>query len=135
MDLVVTVPKDRWIDWLAEGDCAGIPGSGREYEFSVWSRPPIQRGERLYIVAHGKLRGYALVTTVSGPLTPDLGLFTWLASSLVATGNREGVSFVEKNVNHRPLKQSTFRFPIGGLDLCVTIWQMITYEKAICSGS
>ena len=76
MDLVVTVPKDRWRDWLAEGDCAGTPTSGREYEFSVGTKPPIQCGERLYIVAHGKLRGYAPVTSVSFIRAPQPGLPT-----------------------------------------------------------
>ena len=65
MDLVVTVPQDRWKDWLAEGDCADTPPSGREYEYTVGTTPPIARGERLYIAAYGKLRGYAPVTAVS----------------------------------------------------------------------
>ena len=64
-DLVVTVPRERWIEWLEEGDCAGTPSTRQEYDFSVGSKPPIQRGERLYIVAHGKLRGYAPVTDIS----------------------------------------------------------------------
>lgn len=58
-DVVVTVPIYGWADWLAEGDCAGEPATGREYIFSVGGRPSIESGERVYIVAHGRLRGYA----------------------------------------------------------------------------
>jgi hypothetical protein len=66
MDLVVTVPKDLWADWLDEGDCAGTPASGEEWGFFVsGAQPPIRQGERLYIVAHGMLRGYAPVTRVA----------------------------------------------------------------------
>ena len=69
-DLVVTVPRERWIEWLEEGDCAGTPETGIVWEFTVGARkPPIKQGERLYIVAHGKLRGYATVTNVSYSLT------------------------------------------------------------------
>ena len=60
MDVVVTVPKDRWGEWLAEGDLAGQRGPGEEYGFYIGGRrPAIQAGERVYIVAHGRLRGHA----------------------------------------------------------------------------
>ncbi len=67
-DLVVTVPKWFWHDWIAEGDAAGQPASGEEwgFGFSRLQRPGIEPGERLYIVAHGRLRGYAPVTRVVG---------------------------------------------------------------------
>lgn len=66
MDLVVTVPKWFWPEWIAEGDPAGHPPSGQEWAFSLGGkRPPISPGDRLYIVAHGKLRGYAPVTRLS----------------------------------------------------------------------
>lgn len=64
-DLVVTVPKDFWQDWLAEGDLAGQQETGEEWGFFVGNKPPIEPGERLYIVAHGRLRGYAPVTRVA----------------------------------------------------------------------
>ena len=65
MDLVVTVPKRLWEHWIAEGDCPGDPPTGEEWGFSVgFRRPPINAGGRLYIVAHGRLRGYAPVTRV-----------------------------------------------------------------------
>jgi hypothetical protein len=62
MDLVVTVPKSRWSDWIGEGD---LPGQEAQYESHFWlSSPPIdlEVGDRCYIVAHGKLRGYAPIT-------------------------------------------------------------------------
>lgn len=64
-DLVVTVPKNIWADWLDEGDCAGDSPTGEEWGFFLGgAKPPINPGERLYIVAWGLLRGYAPVTRV-----------------------------------------------------------------------
>lgn len=69
MDVVVTVPKSMWRDWIAEGD---LPGEPAEYESHFWI--PLRKAfivpedvlrhvlpKRLYIVAHGRLRGYAPV--------------------------------------------------------------------------
>jgi hypothetical protein len=64
MDLVVTVPKKLWPDWIAEGDAAGDAPTGEEWGFHVSQRPRIGRGERLYVVAWGLLRGYAPVVRV-----------------------------------------------------------------------
>lgn len=58
-DVVCTVPKDLWEDWLAEGDWPGDPPGDMESHFWVPTLPKIEPGERVYIVAHGKLRGYA----------------------------------------------------------------------------
>jgi len=58
-DVVVTVPRRQWQYWLREGDLAGSPYTGRFYEFSVGIHPRIEPGERVYIVARGKLRGWA----------------------------------------------------------------------------
>lgn len=58
-DIVVTVPKGQWQAWLGEGD---LPGAEAEYESHFWLPmlpPDIQPDDRVYIVAHGKLRGYA----------------------------------------------------------------------------
>lgn len=63
--LVVTCPKNFWWDWIAEGDAAGDPPTGTEWGWWMSDRgpkPPIEPGERLYIVAWGLLRGYAPVT-------------------------------------------------------------------------
>jgi hypothetical protein len=64
-DLVVTVPKNLWIDWVTEGDAAGQPDSGEEWGFYLGgARPDIEPGEHLYIVAWGRVRGYSPVTRV-----------------------------------------------------------------------
>ena len=66
MDVVVTVPKKLWTDWLAEGSRAGEPPEdpNQGFDFSVPSRPKIERGERVYVVAHGRLRGYARLVSI-----------------------------------------------------------------------
>lgn len=73
MDVVVTVPKGIWEDWLTEGDLAYADDSGHapgwegdnEYGFYLrGTRPNIEPGERVYIVAHGHLRGYAPLTAL-----------------------------------------------------------------------
>lgn len=67
-DVVVTVPMGLWETWLDEGDLAysqqgdiPAPWSGKfDYGFNLYGRQPkIELGERVYIVAHGKLRGYS----------------------------------------------------------------------------
>ena len=71
VDLVGTCPKSFWLEWIAEGDAAGAPESGEEWEW--WTQHSqisrIKPGNRFYIVAHGLLRGYAPVTSVH--LSPD----------------------------------------------------------------
>ena len=67
MDVVVTLPKSfRFAGqvglgaWITEGDPAGAPWSGELWEFATGgARPRIEPGERVYVVHHGKLRGYA----------------------------------------------------------------------------
>ena len=66
-DVVVTVPKALWSEWLEEGDQASPYGPAMwegeaEYHFwvpSAYVANIIEPGERVYIVAHGQLRGYA----------------------------------------------------------------------------
>lgn len=59
-DVVVTCPRYLWNDWLEEGDLPGEAPTGDEYVFYLGGAvPQIQPGERVYICAHGKLRGYA----------------------------------------------------------------------------
>ena len=66
MDLVGTCPKNFWEEWIVEGDCAGTDETGEEYAW--WTRSKavlkLQTGDRLYVVANGKLRGYAPVVRV-----------------------------------------------------------------------
>jgi hypothetical protein len=60
MDVVVTVPKVVWKEWLEEGDLPGEPWSGQESYFALsGARPQIRAGERVYVVAFNRLRGYA----------------------------------------------------------------------------
>ena len=62
-DVVVTVPKKIWLDWLEEGDLVDQPATGEEWGFSTGGgMPTIKEGERVYVVAHGLLRGYAPLT-------------------------------------------------------------------------
>ncbi len=65
-DVVVTVPKVRWEYWIAEGDLPSDEWDRKAaYLFSLaGSRPNIAVGERVYVVAHGKLRGYAPLITI-----------------------------------------------------------------------
>lgn len=60
-DVVVTVPKSFGLaEWIAEGDAAGEPWSGEEWDFLLGGTPPhIQGGERVYVVYNGRLRGFA----------------------------------------------------------------------------
>ena len=66
MDLVATCPKSFWDEWLEEGDCAGDPESGQLYGWHTGHPLVVEAtiGDRFYVVAHGKLRGYALVADV-----------------------------------------------------------------------
>ena len=65
-DLVGTCPKNFWQEWIAEGDAAGDPETGEEWGWYTGDRKAasIQPGERFYVVAHGKLRGWAPVVRV-----------------------------------------------------------------------
>jgi hypothetical protein len=66
MDVVVTVPQREWLIWLAEGDLPGEPSTG---EWAIYigrgtgrkPSPPtnLHPGDRVYILAHGLIRGYA----------------------------------------------------------------------------
>ena len=63
-DVVVTVQSRFWDKWLEEGGLPGERSNGTEYGFSVRSKPNIEVGERVYIVAGNKLRGYAPLVRV-----------------------------------------------------------------------
>ena len=65
-DLVGTCSRELWQLWIAEGDAAGEPDSGQTYEWhtGLVHKPRIEPGDRFYVVAHGKLRGYAPVTNL-----------------------------------------------------------------------
>lgn len=64
-DVVVTVPKRLWQDWIDEGDLPGERETGEEYAFWLGGPvPDIKPGELVYIVAHGKIRGAAPLTRI-----------------------------------------------------------------------
>jgi hypothetical protein len=59
-DVVVTVPKRLWESWKNEGDLPDEPPSDYEFHWMFGGpMPDIRPGERVYIVAFGRLRGYA----------------------------------------------------------------------------
>ena len=66
VDLVGTCPKDFWQEWIEEGDAAGEPETGEEWGW--YTRHSfirfIKPGDRFYVVAHGRLRGWAPVTRI-----------------------------------------------------------------------
>jgi hypothetical protein len=64
VDLVGTCPKGFWPEWIAEGDAAGDPATGEEWGWWTQDRTArlIAPGDRFYVVAHGRLRGWAPVT-------------------------------------------------------------------------
>lgn len=73
-DLVGTCPKDFWEQWLEEG---GLPDEGGDTLRYHWYTShhlakSARRGDRFYIVAHGKLRGYAPIVEVESYERPDL---------------------------------------------------------------
>lgn len=59
-DIVVTCPKALWQEWIAEGD---LPGERPKFRSHFWiAKQPLPEcvpGDRVYICAHGRLRGYA----------------------------------------------------------------------------
>ena len=68
-DLVGTCPKDFWEEWIAEGDAAGTPETGEEWGWYTGDRKAasMHHGDRFYVVAHGKLRGWAPIVCVQHP--------------------------------------------------------------------
>lgn len=91
-DVVVTVPKGLWEEWIDEGDLPGDKESDYAYHFwlSGFQMPAIKPGERVYIVAHGKLRGYAPLVEIerSCRMRPD-------RTCLLRRGGAEAVTIVE----------------------------------------
>lgn len=98
-DLVVTVPLPGWEAWLQEGDLAGEPWSGAYWAWKGSGKiPPIERTDRLYIVSHGKLRGWAPVLELRlGPIKPRAYIWgrdvpTW---EIVRTCKAKAVTIAE----------------------------------------
>lgn len=75
-DVVVTVPQGLWEEWLWEGDLPGEDYSGDTYHFWLAGPlPDMQPGDRVYIVAYGRLRGYAPLVAIEQrcKLRPSMG--------------------------------------------------------------
>jgi hypothetical protein len=92
-DVVCTVPKGLWDEWIAEGDAASTDGTPApwegesEYFFRLGGPvPQIEPGQHVYIVAHGKLRGYAPLVRID----PE-----WSAFYLVRRGGAVAVTIDE----------------------------------------
>ena len=66
-DLVGTCPKDFFIKWIAEGDAAGDSETGEEYGWYTADSMvlAIKPRDRFYVVAWGRLRGWAPVTRIA----------------------------------------------------------------------
>lgn len=99
MDVVVTVPKTfthpdspgkrGLAAWIGEGDAAGEPWSGVEWEFAIGGfRPTVEPGERVYIVCENRLRGYAPLLRIEAE-----GEFRWL---LIRGGSAVAVTIAER---------------------------------------
>jgi hypothetical protein len=97
-DVVVTVPKSMWADWLLEGelpgqdrwdcffcppyagDCRVCHGTGEltpsdtRWHFYLGGHAPkdAASGDRVYVVAHGRLRGYAPLLRIERDPEEDL---------------------------------------------------------------
>lgn len=71
-DLVGTCPKDFWEEWIAEGDAASDKGTvfpsitGNDWSWCTRDRKALSAGhnDRFYVVAHGRLRGWAPIIRV-----------------------------------------------------------------------
>ena len=86
-DVLVTVPARLWQTWLDEGDLPGHRWSGFESHFWVGHPPAISPGERVYIVALGKLRGYAPLVRIEDPclLRPERSCLVRRALAVAVT--------------------------------------------------
>ena len=104
MDLVGTCPKSFWEEWLTEGDCAGDPPGETLYCWRTRARMVvlIKPGDRFYVVAHGRLRGFAVVHSVESHST-DTGV--WFESWIYRPGGAVAVTIPENIVGFRGLRQ------------------------------
>ena len=92
-DVVVTVPKRLWPEWIDEGDLPGDDDTGQEYAFYLGGPiPTIQPDERVYIVAHGKVRGFAPLTRI---------IDTWNGFALCRRGGAVACTIPEQTPGFR----------------------------------
>jgi hypothetical protein len=87
-DIVVTCPQRLWREWLDEGDLPGQPWSGYESHYWFGGRfPHISPGERVYVVAHRRLRGYAPLVRIEPrcELAPTMHCFVRRGGAVAVT--------------------------------------------------
>lgn len=107
-DVVVTVPKRLWQEWILEGDAAPAIGSADwegsfEYGFNLYGPvPEIRPGERVYIVAHGLVRGYSPLVALERGSTRFGGSGRGFA--LVRRGRAVAVTVTAPD-DHLPIKR------------------------------
>jgi hypothetical protein len=90
-DVCVTVPMRLWEEWLDEGSLPGEPDTGDTFHFWLASPlPEMQPGERVYIVAHGRLRGYAPLVAIERRcrLRPSVGCLVRRGGAVAVTIDR-----------------------------------------------
>lgn len=104
-DIVVTVPKGLWLQWLGEGDLPGDPiEEVGEWDFYLGGAVPggLSADARCYVVAHGMLRGYAPIVRVDRADRQPGG-------SLVRGGGAVAVTLYPENRGTVPLVVPGFR--------------------------
>lgn len=90
-DCVVTVPMRLREEWIDEGDLPGEPYTGDTFHFWLGGPlPEMQPGERVYVVAHGKLRGYAPLVSIERRcrLRPSVGCLVRRGDAVAVTIDR-----------------------------------------------
>lgn len=109
-DVVVTVPQRLWRAWLDEGDLPGDPPSGQRWAYWCGGSVPffagpvcghefglclleVPAGARCYVVAFGRLRGWAPLVHVA--IRPDgrLAAFIREGGAVACTIDEEVPSF------------------------------------------
>jgi hypothetical protein len=76
MDVVVTIPCGLFQEWKDEGALPGVPmPPDVEYHYTLRGGAPadVQVGDRVYVVACGKLRGYSPLTRLQKDCEFHLG--------------------------------------------------------------
>ena len=98
MDCVVTVPMRAWFDWIEEG-CLPPDSGDLDYpeahgvEYHFWLAGPLPEmapGDRVYVVAHGRLRGYAPLEWIERRcrLRPSVGCLVRTVGAVAVTIDR-----------------------------------------------
>ena len=87
-DVCVTVPMKLWAEWLWEGQLPDESHNGDTYHF--WLQRPLpemQPGDRVYIVAYGRLRGYAPLVAIEQRcnLRPSVGCLVRQGGAVAVT--------------------------------------------------